>query len=485
MRMRMRYGLRLVTTTFLPKPSAPRFFDANMPQITIDPTTGRTHTRFDDMEPDGGVSLVDQVANLSLDPRRQQSDGAQRAQIKSDKQHRIGFEVNRNRGLHETTATHPEPQEPTRPTHRYNLRPRKPASVSDAQTQLSGQPVLNPTASPFTAPLPKIGYVPPHLRGQATGSNTDVPAKSKRQRKPKNSKMAAGNAGIGATAIANQAPTTPKSDALTPNTKSLSKNWTPRGSSTRPPPLSLLPIPTPSPTYLSHCARAPFPSPPRRLLLILDLNGTLGHRSSPTNLRPRPHLSTFLDYAFREHEVMIWTSMVRSNVDKVLKKMLSEEQRGSLRGVWTREDLRLGREFAGYVQVYKRLGWVWGETQTEIEGEAGGSEDRGSLAVGAPGEWGVGNTVLVDDSWKKAVSEPYNHLVVKEWEGPGKGEGMQDAELLRVVDVLEELRRMDDVGRAMYAMRARDGVEDITNRIEGMRVEHTVGWAAINTPGPT
>lgn len=150
---------------------------------------------------------------------------------------------------------------------------------------------------------------------------------------------------------------------------------------------------------------------------------------------------------------MIWTSMQKGNVERILAKILSKEQREELVGCWTREDLRLGRNFGEYVQTYKRLGWVWGDEGVnplgrEEVGRGGGGGRR----------WGVGNTVLVDDSWKKAVSEPWNHVVVDEWEGPGRGVGLEDREFLRVREVLEEVRRVDDVARGIYGMRVREGL---------------------------
>ncbi|KAF2221476.1 HAD-like domain-containing protein, partial [Elsinoe ampelina] len=159
-------------------------------------------------------------------------------------------------------------------------------------------------------------------------------------------------------------------------------------------------IPKPSTEYLSYCSSSPpIPCEPQRLLVILDVNGTLGFRKQLRSITPRPHLREFLTYLFREHDVAIWTSMTRSNFLAVLPKIMTKEQAAKLKMVWTREDMNLGNNFKDYVQTYKELTKVW----AHLNGD----------------EYGPHNTILIDDSLKKALSEPYNHVVVTEWEGPG------------------------------------------------------------------
>ncbi|KAF4553968.1 putative NLI interacting factor-like phosphatase 2 [Elsinoe fawcettii] len=346
-------------------------------------------------------------------------------------------------------------------------------------------------------------------------------------------------------------------------------SFTPRGSSRRAPPPERMAIPHPSPEYMTHCAASsPIPSEPRRLLIILDINGTLGYRPSRQNIRARPHLAAFLEYIFREHDVAIWTSMQRGNFEKVLQMMTKESQREKLKLIWTREDMNLGKNFGEYVQTYKELTKFWARL-AELEAVQGdgrlsiapqddqngpgtsyhdhqnrhhsldphpthqpftpinptgtsqpphrpaitnnyyqtllasqsanyqpshlvpppsssdtipppppaffdsnipppsisaaqpfrpipttnttpSAHPSSSLPATGNPRYNVSNTLLIDDSFKKAVSEPYNHVVVTEWEGPTRGEGMDDMELLRVMDLIERLRRIDDVARGMY-----------------------------------
>ena len=71
-----------------------------------------------------------------------------------------------------------------------------------------------------------------------------------------------------------------------------------------------LPPPSPTSAYLNdaHAISNLLPSP-QRLLLVLDLNGTLlWRRRKSQKYTPRPCLPKFLEYAFTNHSVLIWSS---------------------------------------------------------------------------------------------------------------------------------------------------------------------------------
>ena len=70
------------------------------------------------------------------------------------------------------------------------------------------------------------------------------------------------------------------------------------------------PAPTPTPAYLGDAHADPnLLSSPQRLLLVLDLNGTLLYRPRASqNYTPRPCLSNFLNYAFANHSLLVWSS---------------------------------------------------------------------------------------------------------------------------------------------------------------------------------
>ncbi|KAF2154876.1 HAD-like protein [Myriangium duriaei CBS 260.36] len=192
--------------------------------------------------------------------------------------------------------------------------------------------------------------------------------------------------------------------------------------------------PQPTPLYTSHvsCAHSHLLPHPQRLLLILDLNGVLIYRksgTSPRSFRPRPGLHQFLEHIFAHHAVMIWTSTRRENAFDILNHMLSDAQKAALLGVWTRENFGLTqKEFNQRTQVYKRLSWVWGDEWLNAEGM-----------------WGLGNTLLLDDSVLKGAAEPWNLLRVKEWAGE-----VGDDELRRVADLVDEAAMRSDVARWNY-----------------------------------
>jgi len=59
-------------------------------------------------------------------------------------------------------------------------------------------------------------------------------------------------------------------------------------------------------------------------LLILDLNGTICHverifgKDRPYNIYKRPYLKPFLNYAFANFDVAVWTSREKKNMDIVI-----------------------------------------------------------------------------------------------------------------------------------------------------------------------
>ena len=179
----------------------------------------------------------------------------------------------------------------------------------------------------------------------------------------------------------------------------------------------------------------------QRLLLVLDLNGTLivrPRRSEPAKFRRRPGLDKFFNYIFDNHTVMIYTSSQRRTVNIVLPLLFSKQQRDQLTAVWTRDKLDLTPEqFEEKVQVYKRLEKIWADPEIQAS------------YPGALGEWDQTNTVLIDDSHLKALAQPHNLLQVPELMANFKNttthveEQILDSLILK----LEELKYQADVSR--------------------------------------
>ena len=104
-----------------------------------------------------------------------------------------------------------------------------------------------------------------------------------------------------------------------------------------------LPVPIPTLTYLNIAHATPnLLLSPQRLLLVLDLNGTLLHRSRASqNYVPRPCLHEFLQYAFANHSLLVWSSAQPFNVKGVCTRLFSQDQREMLLGEWGRDTLGL------------------------------------------------------------------------------------------------------------------------------------------------
>ncbi|SPN97231.1 uncharacterized protein DNG_00745 [Cephalotrichum gorgonifer] len=198
-------------------------------------------------------------------------------------------------------------------------------------------------------------------------------------------------------------------------------------------------VPDATHAYLATSSLRPFPSPtPRPLLVIIDLNGTLIHRPSrrtnPTNFHARPHTAPFLNYVITTFTTMIWSSAKPENVRSVTDRLVDPSIRASLLAVWGRDTFGLTeKDYNDRVQCYKRLTKVW------ENGVVGASHPMGEV-------WDQTNTVLIDDSFEKARSEPHNLIEIPEFSG---NEGAEEDILPQVHTYLNTLSMQGDVSRYM------------------------------------
>ncbi|KAI4720349.1 HAD-like protein [Aureobasidium sp. EXF-10727] len=196
--------------------------------------------------------------------------------------------------------------------------------------------------------------------------------------------------------------------------------------------------PTPSLPYLMNSlVTSPKLDHPKSLLVVLDLNGVLAFRKKRSKaFKPRPFVGTFLDYLFANHHVMIWSSGMPENVERVMGHMLSEERQQNLVAMWSRDKLRLPDHlFSAKVQVYKQLSWIWEDPTLQMSAPLGG--------------WSQRDTVLVDDSIDKAAAEPHNLVEVDEYTGTPAQD--QNTTLLEVIDYLERIRWYENVSAEIRA----------------------------------
>ena len=179
------------------------------------------------------------------------------------------------------------------------------------------------------------------------------------------------------------------------------------------------------------------------LLLVLDINGTLLYRRKKTDvIIPRPSLAEFLNYCLDNHSVLVWSSSLPENVNKMCSKMFPHTRRSQVIAEWGRDTLELSAsDYYHNTQVYKRLDRIW---DNEIVQMHHPQYDQG-------GRWNQKNTVLIDDSALKASAQPHNHIEVPEFEPKNnKGNDIDGAEVLgQVVAYLEELRKWEDVSSFM------------------------------------
>lgn len=171
-------------------------------------------------------------------------------------------------------------------------------------------------------------------------------------------------------------------------------------------------IPDPTPRYIAQSLPPSFPlRQPRRIFVIMDLNGTLLYRPNkrnPFNFIQRPHAREFLDYCIDTFHVAIWSSARPENVDKMVAQLLSPAQRAKCVIIWARDKLGLSpADYSARVQVYKRLTAIWNDPRV-LASHPGAAHGQ---------RWDQTNTVLVDDSVEKGRSEPYNILQLPEFEG--------------------------------------------------------------------
>ncbi|RMZ88610.1 hypothetical protein DV736_g4170, partial [Chaetothyriales sp. CBS 134916] len=218
------------------------------------------------------------------------------------------------------------------------------------------------------------------------------------------------------------------------------------------------PAPSPSQSYLKHTNKQPERlAHPRKLLVLVDLNGTLLYRPRVNKAGQcrrehilRPGARELISYLFDNHAVMVYTSAMRRNavpcVDALLKH-LAPAQRSQLIGIHPREQLGLSHaQLNAKVQVYKPLEPVWGLRTVQASAKKHGCRS-----------WDVTNTVLLDDSVEKARANPHSLLQVPEFKlADGVKQATADtvkaetAIMQRLQARLEELRLiMPDAARAL------------------------------------
>jgi hypothetical protein len=173
---------------------------------------------------------------------------------------------------------------------------------------------------------------------------------------------------------------------------------------------------------------------PQKLLVVLDLNGTLIARN-PDNreiMKARPGVDQLLSYLFSHHVVMVCTSATARSAQLMLKNLLTKQQRQKLVTVRARETFHLSRaQFRAKTQIYKNLEAIWKDPLVK------NATPEGAYA------WSMRNTVLIDDSVLKATAQPYNLVEVPEFEWADATSGSDEATEREVAVMEDVMRKLD------------------------------------------
>ncbi|KAI1813981.1 HAD-like domain-containing protein [Poronia punctata] len=177
--------------------------------------------------------------------------------------------------------------------------------------------------------------------------------------------------------------------------------------------------PKPTPEYYNIASQPPCRLPePRKILVVLDLNGTLVDRpnyAKPASIVVRRWTKRFLAYCLNTFSVVIWSSAMERNVYGMSYRIIPESERGKVVALWGREKFGLSdSDFRKKVLCYKRLEMLWNDP-----------EIAAAHPQAAEGKtWSQLDTVLVDDSPLKAQSHPYNLIRIPEfiWDKEDPGE---------------------------------------------------------------
>ncbi|KAF9573072.1 hypothetical protein EC968_009032 [Mortierella alpina] len=211
------------------------------------------------------------------------------------------------------------------------------------------------------------------------------------------------------------------------------------------------PIRAITPSYTTVAAQTPVTlKEPRKLLVILDLNGTLFYRNKANkrSVTARPHLSMFLDFLFEHCRVMVWSSAQPHSVETMLSFGFGDRV-SRLDRVWSRDHFRLPAvDYARKVLTIKDLEYVWEGIEKEKKmakpDGGGGGDKHPKYAV----QFDQTNTVLIDDSKHKTQLQPHNGLALRDFDQDLARAGT-DNELLKVRAYLEKLIYQENVSAYM------------------------------------
>lgn len=146
--------------------------------------------------------------------------------------------------------------------------------------------------------------------------------------------------------------------------------------------------------------------------LFLDLDNTLIY-SEAGRTRPRPHLNEFLDYAFDNFKVSIWTAANESYAKEIIRKFISTKHNRQLQYLLHDEHCKASQEYFGNLKDLRLLYQILKLPNVRLE-----------------------NTILIDDLSTNCKYQRKNCINVFPYKGRDRG----DNELLQVIQQLQIIK---------------------------------------------
>ena len=182
---------------------------------------------------------------------------------------------------------------------------------------------------------------------------------------------------------------------------------------------------------------------------------------------------------------MIWSSSQPETVNAVCEKLFPGKKRKALVAEWGRDKFGLSKsQYKSKIQVYKTLDTIWKNKQIQAS--------YPGTVPDIPG-WDQTNTILIDDSKLKALSEPYNILEIPEFTNSAApldpaGESIDESVIFpRVLRRLETLSRHDDVSKMLrvWSESEKSVVSNFASDLESHADEEEEGGISLsNTTNP-
>jgi TFIIF-interacting CTD phosphatase-like protein len=146
--------------------------------------------------------------------------------------------------------------------------------------------------------------------------------------------------------------------------------------------------------------------------LFLDLDNTLIY-TEKGKTRPRPHLNEFLNYAFDNFNVSIWTAASQSYAKEIIHKFILTKPKRRLRYLLHDDHCKASQDYFGNIKDLRLLFQVLKLPNINLE-----------------------NTILIDDLSTNCKYQRKNCINVFPYKGKDKG----DNELLQVIQQLKIIK---------------------------------------------